>query len=110
MTAGRCGSHGRANSIIAMKFCESSKLTVCLVVTHLPVKAELQRRPELASWPLIITTGGATRPVVLDVSPDVTGVSAGHSVAAALSRCAGAVTLPVDAGYLSEVNNVVLVV
>ncbi len=108
MTASRCGSHGRANSIIAMKFCESSRITGCLLVTHLPVKAELQRRPELAGRPLIITTCGNKRPVVRDASAEAAGVAAGQSVAAALSRCAGAVTPPVDAGYLSEVNNALL--
>ncbi len=108
MTAGRCGSHGSANSIIAMKVCQSSRLTGCLLVTHLPVKAELQHRPELAGRPLIITAGGSQRPVVLDASAEATGVTAGQSVAAALSRCAGAVTLPVDAGYLSEVNDALL--
>lgn len=106
MTAGRCGPHGRANSIIAMKIRE--RLTGCLLVTHLPVKAELQRRPELNGRPLIITIGGNKRPVVLDASAEAAGVANGQTVAAALSRCVGAVTLPVDAGYLSEVNDALL--
>ena len=88
-----------------MKFCENSKLTGCLLVTHLPVKAELQRRPELAGRSLIITAGEPKRPVALDVSAEATSVTAGQSVAAALSRCAGAVTLPVDTEFLSEVND-----
>ena len=108
MTAGRCSSHGRANSIVVMNFFTDGRLTGCLLVTHLPVKAELQRRPDLAGRPLVITTAGPARPLALDASPNATGVSAGQSVAEALSRCADAVTLPVDTGYLSEVNDGVL--
>ncbi len=105
MTAGCCIPNRRTNSIAAMNLCVNSGLTGCLLVTHLSVKAELQRRPELAGWPLIITTAGPARPQVLDASPEATGVMAGQSVAEALSRCAGAVTLPVDVGYLCEVND-----
>ncbi len=88
-----------------MHLCVNSRLTCCLLITHLPVKAELQRRLELAGRPLIITTVGSARPQVLDASPEAVGVAAGQSVAEALSRRAGAVTLPVDAEFLSEVND-----
>ncbi len=88
-----------------MNFSESPKLTGCLLVTHLPVKAELRRRPELASRPLIITTGNTTRPQALDASPAAVGVAVGQTVAEALSRCADAVTLPLDTEYLSGVND-----
>lgn len=108
MTAGRCRSHGSANSIVVMNFLNDGRLTGCLLVTHLPVKAELQRRPEQIGHPLIITSGETARPAVLDASAEAHGVTAGQTVAEALSRCAGTVTLPVDAGYLSEVNDAVL--
>ena len=108
MTAGRCRLHGRANSIVVMNFLNDGRLTGCLLVTHLPVKAKLQRRPELIGRPLIITSGETVRTEVLDASAEATGVTAGQTVAEALSRCAGAVTLPADAGYLSEVNDAVL--
>ena len=108
MTAGRCRSHGRANSIVVMNFLNDGRLTGCLLVTHLPVKAELQRRPELIGRRLIITSGDNARPAVLDASAEATGVTAGQTVAEALSRCQGVVTLPIDAGYLSAVNDSVL--
>ena len=108
MTAGRCRSHGRANSIVVMNFLNDGRRTGCLLVTHLPVKAELQRRPELIGRQLIITSGDTARPAVLDASAEAHGVTVGQSVAEALSRCQGAVTLPVDAGYLSAVNDAVL--
>ena len=88
-----------------MNFLTDGRLTGCLLVTHLPVKAELQRRPELVGQPLIITNNDSARPVALDVSVEAAGVKAGQTVAEALSRCADAVTLPVDTGYLSEVND-----
>ncbi len=73
--------------------------------THLPVKAELLRRPELSSLPLIVTTGNPGHQTVLDASAEAAGVRAGQTVAEALSRCSGAVTLPSDSIYLSEVND-----
>ena len=91
-----------------MALLNACKLTGCLLATHLPVKAELQRRPELADQPLIVTSGGPTRPVVLDATAEATGVIAGQTVAEALSRCQDAVTLPIDDGYLSQVNNALL--
>ncbi len=91
-----------------MDFSVNAKLTGCLLATHLPVKAELQRRPELVGRPLIITSGETRRPVVLDASPEATGVAAGQTVAQALSCCQGAVALPVDLAYLSEVNDRVM--
>ena len=84
------------------------RLTGCLLVTHLPVKAELQRHPELAGRPLIVTNGAAARPQVLDASAEATGVSAGQIVAEGLSHCRDAVTIPVDDRYLSEVNDALL--
>ena len=88
-----------------MNFPTDGRLTGCLLVTHLPVKAELQRRPELAGRPLIVTGGDAARPQALDASAEATGVSPGQTVAEALSRCRDAVTIPVDHGYLSQVND-----
>ena len=88
-----------------MKYSVDSRLTGCLLATHLPVKAELRRRPELAGSPLIVTTKDMARPTVLDASPEATGVTAGQTVAEALSRCQGAVSLPADLGYLDDIND-----
>ena len=91
--------------MVVMNSSTEGRLTGCLLVTHLPVKAELQRHPELADRPLIVTNGDAARPQVLDASADAAGVAAGQTVAEALSRCRDAVTIPVDNGYLSAVND-----
>ena len=87
----------------------NARLTGCLLVTHLPVKAELIRQPELTGRPLIVTASDRGRQVALDASAEAAGVSAGQTVAAALSQCSGAVTLPVDPPYLSEINDNLLV-
>ncbi len=91
-----------------MKFSTDSRLTGCLLATHLPVKAELRRRPELAGVPLIVTTGELACPMVLDASPEAAGVVTGQTVAAALSLCQGAVTLTADAGCLDDINDSLL--
>ena len=77
----------------------------CLLVTHFPVRAELRRRPELVGQPLLVTDGRPTRPLVVDASLDAAGVRAGQTVAAALSRCGGAVTLAADWRHLDEANS-----
>ena len=102
VTAGRCALNKRLATIAAMTKLRVSTSTGCLLVTHLPVKAELLRRPELAVLPLIITAGTPGRQTVLDASVEAAGVREGQTVAEALSRCSDAVTLPADSTYLSE--------
>ena len=84
--------------------------TGCLLITHLPVKAELIRQPELAGRPVIVAAGDARRHVVIDTSPEAQamGICAGQPLTEALSRCADAVALFVDETYLSEVNDAIL--
>lgn len=82
----------------------------CLLVTHFPVKAELRRRPALAGAPLLITDGKATRPLVVDASPEAVGARVGQTVSAALAGCGDAVTLAADWPYLDDVNQELLVV
>ncbi len=82
----------------------------CLLITHLPVKAELARRPELAGRPVIVCGGDMRRRVVTDAAPEAqaAGARAGQPLTEALSRCAGAVALPADDRHLSEVNDAML--
>ena len=82
----------------------------CLLITHLPVKAELARRPELAGRPVIVAGGDMRRRLVTDVSPEAlaAGVRAGQPLTGALSRCSRAVALPADHRYLGEVNDAML--
>ncbi|MCY3660876.1 MAG: hypothetical protein OXG36_17870, partial [Caldilineaceae bacterium] len=77
----------------------------CLLVTHLPAKAELRRRPELEGRPLIICDGGAGRPRVLDRTPQAGEARIGEPLEAALSRCKDAVALWADTEHYEEVSN-----
>lgn len=68
----------------------------CVLVTHIPAKAELQRHVELRDRPLIIAVQSGRGPLVLDISPQVTDVVAGMPLQKALSRCKGATLLEAD--------------
>ncbi len=78
MTAARCALNKRLVTIAGMMNLIYSRPTGCLLVTHLPVKAELLRRPELAGQPLVVTAGTPGRQTVLDASVEAVGVRAGQ--------------------------------
>lgn len=77
----------------------------CLLITHLPAKAELRRRPELQGRPLIICDGGTGRPRVLDRTPQAGEARIGEPLEAALSRCKEAVALWADTEHYEEVSH-----
>lgn len=88
-----------------MTTCTDVRVVGCLLITHLPVKAELLRQPQLNGLPLIITVASRGRQVVLDASRESVGVVEGQTVSEALSQCSDAITLPADPVYLSELND-----
>ncbi len=71
----------------------------CMLVTHLPVKAEVRRYPQLRGKPVIITESYGSKDLVLDSSPEARGVSAGMPLAEAMARCKDASLLQADAPY-----------
>ncbi len=77
----------------------AKSLIACLLVTHLPVKAEIGRYPQLRGRPVVITESYGSKELVLDSSPEARGVAAGMSFQEAVSRCKDAVLLQVDAPY-----------
>ena len=77
----------------------------CVLITHLPMKAELMRRPDLRDRPVIVTEGPDSRKVVLDSSPEAVGVVSGMPLQEAASRCKSAVLLKADAPYYHTVFN-----
>lgn len=79
-------------------------------MTHLPVKAELARRPDLIDRQVIISSGGSGHRFVLDASfeAQAAGVRAGQKLTEALSNCHDAVTLTVDDQYLEETDGALL--
>ena len=84
--------------------------TGCLQVTHLAVKADLGRRPDLSGRLLLIASGGSGRRDVVDASPEAqsAGARLGQTLTLALSYCRDAVVLPLDRQYLNEIHETVL--
>ena len=80
MTEARCALNKRLATIVAMLNLRDATSTGCLLVTHLPVKAELLRRPELAGQPLVVTTSDRNRQIVLDASAEAVRVRGGQTV------------------------------
>jgi hypothetical protein len=80
----------------------------CVMVTHLPVKAELQRRPELNGKPIIITEVNGSKQVVLDSSPEARGVASGMTWQEALSQSKDAALLVADETYYQAVFDDIL--
>ena len=70
--------------------------TACVLITHLPIKAELQRYTHLRGKPVIITESFGSKQVVLDRSSEAVGIIAGMPLQEALSRCKGATLLQAD--------------
>ena len=81
----------------------TSQLTVaCVLVTHLPVKAERRRYPALRGKPLVIIESCGSRDLVLDSSAEARGVTAGAPLTEALARCRDAVVMQADRTYYSD--------
>ena len=80
----------------------------CLLITHLPVKAELRRYPKLRGKPAVITESYGSKQLVVDSSAEARGVVAGMSLQEAVSRCKNAVLLEANAPYYESAFNAVL--
>ncbi len=80
----------------------------CVLITHLPVKAEMLRRPELRNRTVIISYRSGSGPEVLDTSPDVKGVQPGMPLQEAVSRRKDAALLEADhAHYLRTFDRMI---
>ena len=75
----------------------------CVLISHLPAKAELKRHLELRKKPLIITSESGRGPLVMDITPEVKGVTTGMPLQEALSRCKSATLLEADEAYYRRV-------
>ena len=71
----------------------------CMLITHLAMKAELRRYPELRRRPVVITKTHGSQQVVLDSSPEAKGIADGMPLQEALSRCKPAALLEADEPY-----------
>ncbi len=86
----------------------AESLIACLLITHLPVKAELRRYPELRGRRVVITESYGSKELVLDSAPEARGVTAGMPFQEAVSRCKDAVLLQADGPYYESCFDAVL--
>ena len=75
----------------------------CVLVTHLPIKAELGRNSSLRDRPVLIITQSSGGTTVLDAPSQADGVSPGMPLQEALSRCKGAALIEADEAYYDQV-------
>jgi nucleotidyltransferase/DNA polymerase involved in DNA repair len=75
----------------------------CVLITHLPAKAELKRRPDLRGKPVIIYQGHGSNWVVLDRTPEAKGVKAGMTLQKAVSRVKNAEQLQANNAFYQGV-------
>jgi DNA polymerase IV len=80
----------------------------CVLTTHLPIKAELRRHPELQDKPIIIAQELGSRRVALDWSPQARGVAQGMPFQEALSLCKDSTLLEADEPYYQAVFSEIL--
>ena len=79
----------------------SSKIA-CVLVTHLPVKAEIRRYPELRGKPVVITESYGSKNLVLDSSPQARGLAPGMPLQEAMAQCKEAVLLQADCPHYND--------
>ncbi len=84
------------------------RLIACVLVTHLPMKAELRRYPELRGKSVVITECYGSKDLVLDSSPEARGVVAGMPLQEAVSRCKDTVLLRADAPHYESAFDAVI--
>ena len=80
----------------------------CVLITHLPVKAEMRRHPRLRRNPIIISGNSDNGSVVLDASVQVEGVVTGMPLQQVVSRFEGATLLEEDNSYYVQVFDRIL--
>lgn len=75
----------------------------CVLITHLPAKSEVRRRPELLDRPVIVAAASSKGATVLDFSSQVRGVTVGMPLQEAVSRCSSATLVEADEPYYRNV-------
>ena len=76
---------------------------ICVLITHLPAKAELQRNPELYNKQFLITHQFDGEYRVLDFSSQIKGILPGTPLQEALSQYADSVLIDADEIYYIQV-------
>ena len=71
----------------------------CVLITHLPIKAELKRYPELAGKPALIMKALGSKRLVLDYSAQARGIVQGMPVPEAVAVCKEVMLLESDESH-----------
>ena len=71
----------------------------CVLITHFPVKAELQRHEDIQGKPVIVVDHSESRRLVVDSTPSARGVRSGMSLSEAMSRSKTSVVIEADYSY-----------
>ena len=80
----------------------SSMSIACVLVSHLPLKIELIRRPDLPGKAVLVVEQSGNRKLVIDRSSLAHETAVGMSLEKALARCPHAVLVEADASLYSE--------
>ena len=83
---------------------EQRPSVACLLISHLPVKAERRRYPQLRRRPLVIVEPGDGGDTVLDSSAEATGVVRGMTLHDALQMCGNATVMQADHKLYCDVD------
>ncbi|ADJ25743.1 DNA-directed DNA polymerase [Dehalogenimonas lykanthroporepellens BL-DC-9] len=75
----------------------------CVLLSHFAWRCELQRRPDLAGRPAVITCASGSRKTVFDYSPGIDGVEQDMPLQQALSRQSETVILQADMAFYREI-------
>ena len=79
----------------------------CVLIAHLPAKAEMRRYSALRGRPLVVVEMIGLRELVLDYSAvaEAAGVTEGMPLTDAIALCPQAVLMQADAKYYSDTHN-----
>ena len=83
---------------------EHSPRIACLLIRHLPVKAERRRYPQLCRRPLVIVEPGDGGDTVLDSSAEADGVVRGMTLREVLEMCGNATVMQADLKLYCEAD------
>lgn len=76
----------------------------CVLIPHFPLSAEIYRQSRcIGSRPVILVNARASRRLVLDFSPDLTGLMPDMPLQAALSRCKSVALVEADMPYYHDI-------
>jgi DNA polymerase-4 len=76
---------------------------LCVLLPHFPWRCELQRRPDIAGRPAIVTYTEGSQRLVLEHSPDLEGLQPDMLLPPALARYGDAVLIQADMPYYRSV-------